>query len=115
MSHMKLQQLHKINYALLIRDQRKRYHEIREKAETDPSILSLIIDGMDQNKTNVPHSKRIEKSASSLWQLRTHLTGVLVHGHCGAAYFDLHQWPHDPNLTMNVLLQVILVSIARII
>ena len=28
------------------------------------------------------------------------VTGILVLGHWAAAYFDLHQWPHDPNLTM---------------
>ena len=64
---------------------------------------------MDQNKTNVPHLKRVEKSACNLWQLRTHLTGVLVHGHWSTACFDLHQWPHDTNLTMNVVLLILLV------
>ena len=72
--------------------------------ESDPSMLSLIIDGMDQNKTNIPHLKRVEKSAANLWHMRTHLTGVLLHGSGATAYFDLHQWPHDPNLTLNVLL-----------
>ena len=62
---------------------------------------------MDQNKTNLPHQKRVEKSASNLWQARTHLTGLIVHGKEAGAYFDLHQWPHDPNLTLNILVRLL--------
>lgn len=67
-----------LNYLLSDRDQRRRYHTIREKAETDQSIMSIIIDGMDQNATNLPHCKRVQKSDCNKWHLRTHLTGMCV-------------------------------------
>ncbi len=95
------------SYTLISRDQRQRYHRLRDKAESDPSLPSIILDGMDQNKTNLPHLKRVEKSAANLWQCWTHLTGAIIHGKQAEAYFDLHQWPHDPNLTINILARVI--------
>ena len=37
-------------------DEREKYMKHRRKAEKQPSkYISLIIDGMDQDKTNVPH------------------------------------------------------------
>lgn len=95
-------------YIHICRAQRRRYHSIRERAETDRSILSVIIDGMDQNATSMPHFKRKSKSAVNLWHLRTHVTGVIVHGKGSFTYCDILQWPHDPNLTMNILLHVLL-------
>ena len=68
--------------------------------------MSIIIDGMDQNSTNLPHMKRLQKSDVNLWYLRTHLTGVIVHGHGTCCYLDFQQWPHDPNLTCNLLIKV---------
>lgn len=59
---------------------------------------------MDQNKTNIPHFVRLTKSAQNLWTLRTHLSGVLVHGKGNFGYFDFLQWPHDCNLTITCLL-----------
>lgn len=90
----------------MFRQQRKRYHTIRERAETDSNIMSVIIDGMDQNATNLPHTKRMQKSDVNLWHLRNHLTGVIVHGHGSWAFLDFCQWPHDPNLTTNLLMKV---------
>eukprot|EP00058_Branchiostoma_floridae_P020703 XP_002606193.1 hypothetical protein BRAFLDRAFT_92067 [Branchiostoma floridae] len=71
----------------------------------DPSAyLSIIIDGMDQNKTAIPHFVQKTKE-SEKWKLKTHVTGVLVHGLGQAfAYIDNLRWPHDSNLTCNVLL-----------
>ena len=67
---------------------------------------------MDQAKTNLPNTKIIAKSTSALWRLRTHVTGVLVHtkapcGKLAFAFVDLLQWPHDSNLTITLLLNVI--------
>lgn len=100
----------------LHREQRKCYHDIRNKAETDSSIMSIIIDGMDQSKASLPHLMKVNKLAANLWQLRTHLTGVIVHGHGSEVYVDFLRWPHDPNLTINVLLRVLkeyMLKIAR--
>lgn len=103
-----------INY-IFCREQRRRYHITRERAETDRSIMSIILDGMDQNATNLPHLKRVNKTAANLWHLRTHLTGVIVHGHGAYAYTDLLQWPHDPNLTISILMEVLLRRMLEII
>ena len=69
--------------------------------------MSVIIDGMDQSKCSLPHLKRLNKSSVNLWKLRTHITGVIVHGYGSTSYVDYLQWPHDPNMTINVLLRVL--------
>ena len=86
----------------------------REKSRSEPlKYITIIIDGMDQNKTNVPSLPQQTKSTQNLWRVRTHLTGVLVHtkaekGKLAFAFYDLLQWPHDSNLTIAVLLAVLL-------
>ena len=71
-------------------------------------MMSIIIDGMDQSATNLPHLKKVSKSTVNLWHLRTHFTGVIVHGRGAEGYIDFLQYPHDPNLTINVLLRILL-------
>ena len=61
---------------------------------------------MDQNFTNLPYSKQLIKSDVNLWHLRTHLTGIIIRGHEAFAFLDFLQWPHDPNLTCNILINV---------
>lgn len=63
---------------------------------------------MDQNKTDLPHFSRKSKSASNMWVLRTHITGAIVHGRRSFAFIDVNLWPHDSNLTINVLLQILM-------
>ena len=40
-------------------------------------------------------------------QLRTHIMGVILHGHKIHFYVDLLQWPHDSNLVLNSILQTL--------
>ena len=75
--------------------------------------MSLILDGMDQNKTNLPSLVRVTKSCQNLWCLRTHLTGCLVHGVGAFNYFDFLQWSHDCNLTLCTLMETLLQIAAR--
>lgn len=63
---------------------------------------------MDKNATNLPHFKRQSKSSVNLWHLRIHITGAIVHGSGSYTYCDILQWPHDPNLTINILLHQLL-------
>ena len=75
--------------------------------------MTIIIDGMDQVKTNLPQTSLIAKSQSSLWKLRTHVTGVLVHtksphGKIAYTFVDLLQYPHGSNLTITIILKVLL-------
>lgn len=72
--------------------------------------MCVIIDGMDQAKTNLPNTKHIAKSTSALWRLRTHVTGVIVymrapHGKRAFVFVDTLQFPHDSNLTLTLLLK----------
>lgn len=91
------------------RQERKRYYMHRQKAvECPDEVISMIVDGMDQNKTNLPSFVRVTKACQSLWSLRTHLTGCLVHGVGAHNYFDFLQWSHDCNLTLCTLLQTLL-------
>ena len=89
------------------RAERHKYYHHREKARSEPlRYATVIIDGMDQSKTNLPHLTQNTKSTQNLWKLRTHLTGALLHtqspkGKLGFGYYDLLQWPHDCNLTIH--------------
>ena len=91
------------------REEREKYYCHRNKAkENMDKYACIIVDGMDQMKLMVPNLLHVMKVFSGAWKLKTHLTGVLNHGREALGYFDLHQWPHDSNLTINVLLRVLL-------
>lgn len=93
----------------MFRQERRRYYSNRQEGIENPSeVLSLITDGMDQNKTNIPSFVRTPKSCQNLWCLRTHLTGCLAHGHGCYGYFDFLQFSHDTNLTLTSVVQTIL-------
>ena len=102
-----------IFFFFFLRLERKKYHSHREKARSCPEkFLTMIIDGMDQSKTNIPNTKLISKSTSSLWRLRTHITGVILHtkAPCGKltyCFIDFIQYPHDSNLTLTVMINVL--------
>jgi len=99
-----------VNY----RRERKKYQRHREKSRAEPDkYVCLIVDGMDQAKTNLPNTRVIAKSTSNLWRLRTHVSGVLLHtkASCGKlahAFVDLLQWAHDSNLTITLLVKVLI-------
>ncbi|VDI06880.1 Hypothetical predicted protein [Mytilus galloprovincialis] len=82
----------------------------RDLAKAHPTrYLSLIIDGMNQSKTNLPHFVgRTAKSVNPGNQLTTHITGILAHGQQAFfSFLDWCQYPHDSNLKMNLLLGII--------
>ena len=63
-----------MNY--IYRAERKKYYKHRERARNNPiKYTCIIIDGMDQSKTNVPQTIKAAKSTQNLWRLRTHITG----------------------------------------
>lgn len=91
------------------RDEREKYVKHRRKAEKFPSrYLSLIIDGMDQEKTNIPHIISNPKPLAGNYTLETHVTGVRVHGRCSIMFIDCCQFKHDSNLTITMMLRVFL-------
>lgn len=80
--------------------------------------MCLIIDGMDQNKTNLPCLRKAAKSTSNLFRVRTHLTGVLDHtrtdyGKKVYVFLDILQWPHDSNLTTSLINRVLFLHMKR--
>ena len=94
--------------SIICSNERMQYHLHREIARSAPDkYLTIIVDGMDQAKTNLPNTKLISKSTSSLWRLRTHVTGVILHSTRKIihTYIDLIQYPHDSNLTITVIVR----------
>lgn len=98
----------------ILRQERRAYYLHRYKARKYPErYMTSIADGMDQHTTNVPKLRRISKAMSALSTVGTHLVGCIVHSgqsaHGKEVYgsFDYYQFPHDANLTMTVLLDVL--------
>ena len=102
-----------VPYISIFRAERHKYYHHREKSRSEPQkYATIIIDGMDQSKTNLPHLTQCTKSMQNLWKLRTHLTGALLHtqatkGKLAYGFYDLLQWPHDCNITIHILLHVL--------
>ena len=94
-------------YALLHpRREREKYAKHRHKSEKFSSkYMSVIIDGMDQSKTDIPHIISNPKAIAGAYKLETHITGVRVHGRCTVMVVDCGQFPHDSNMTIEILLQ----------
>ena len=62
------------------RNEREKYHLHPYKARKHPEkYLTIIIDGTDQSKTDIPNVHRICKSTANLQKLHTHLTRAIVH------------------------------------
>ncbi|XP_053403787.1 uncharacterized protein LOC123534087 [Mercenaria mercenaria] len=91
-------------------NERRYYYEKKDKAKDYPRrFLSLIVDGMDQSKTNLPHfTGRLLKGVDPNSFLKTHVQGILNHG-CSTfkCYVDINEYSHDSNLVMNTLLRAI--------
>ncbi|KAK3734356.1 hypothetical protein QZH41_016659, partial [Actinostola sp. cb2023] len=94
-----------VSYVTLFRSERRSYYKHREKAKSHPERFACLVqDGMDQAKLLLPRLTVIAHAYANARQLRTHLTGILNHGRQPKGYFDLFQYPHDANLTINILL-----------
>ena len=66
------------------RQERLHYYSHREAALQSPDkVMSIIIDGMDQSKTNIPLFSR----RTSTRVISQRLIGVKVHGHGNWVYF----------------------------
>ena len=73
-----------------------KYYEHRRKATENPNkYMLIIIDGMDQSKTAVPHFLEQTKSTSLMYRLKMHVTGVLVHSQHTYGFFDYGQFHHS--------------------
>lgn len=70
--------------------------------------MSIIIDGMDQHCTAIPQLHPTPKALSYTDQLNTHITGAIVHGRGQHTYIDVKEYPHDSNLTINIILNILI-------
>ena len=68
--------------------ERRKYYKHCRKARQEPDKhMSIILDGMDQAKTNLPHFQQKTKQTSGSWKLKTHVTGAIVHGQGVYGYY----------------------------
>ena len=94
-------------FSYILWQERRVYYLHRYKARRYPS------DGIDQHFTNIPSVRRITKAMSALTTVGTHLVGSIIHNRQAQnekeiyGSFDYYQYPHDSNLTMTVLLEVL--------
>ncbi|CAB4032559.1 Hypothetical predicted protein [Paramuricea clavata] len=103
-------EVHDTTAKLSRRAEREKYYKHGFKAKHEPKkYLSIIIDGMDQSKHNLSHFQVTTKVDSTATRLKTHVTGVLANCHSMAsAFLDNCEWPHDSNLTINILMRTLL-------
>jgi len=89
--------------------ERKAYYRHRFLAVSQPEEYAcIIIDGMDQNKTNVPRfSRRLPKKCDNQEQLGCTIIGALVHGDEPVMHYMPNDFKKDCNLTIQVLLNCI--------
>lgn len=89
--------------------ERRKYYKHRRKAASDPishpnkEYMSLIIDGMDQAKTQVPRVRRETSSTKNLYGVPYVTIGVLDHGHEPTVYTFPSQFAKDSSLTCDLL------------
>ena len=87
------------------RREREKYAKHRRKAQKYPgTYLSLIIDGMGQSKTDLPHIITNPKLLAGCHTLSTH---IKVHGRDIFMYIVCGTLSHDTNLTLTLLLLTI--------
>ena len=95
------------NSVIVNRTERKKYAKHRHKSEKNLyKYLSTMIDGMDQETTDIPHIISKPKAIAGAATLETHVTGDRVHGQCIVMAIDCGQYPHDSNLTIEILLRL---------
>ena len=86
--------------------QRLKYYKHKRKAKNDPKrYLSIIIDGMDQKKTNCPVLGRTVKDKPPLTQ---RVIGVIVHGICRLVYVCDDTVRGGANLIIDILRRTLL-------
>lgn len=114
----------------MCRTEREKYAKHKRKAEKQPArYMSLIIDGMDQEKTNIPHiisNPKVSEldyidsqfmatsfisffqAISGAYRLETHVTGIRAHGRKTVMAIDCNDFKHDSNLTIEIILRMLM-------
>ncbi len=98
----KLHAYHRVTYMA----ERKEYYRRCALAETDPDkYMSIIIDGMAQNHTQLPYLANVKDFGDK--KLDMHLEGVIEHGYSFTMYRTFNNVTADSNLIIHVILKQI--------
>ena len=90
-----------------VRMEREQYHRIRKlAADHESDWLCIIIDGMDQAKTNIPRANG-KRDRGDEKTIPTRIIGVKIHGRFQKFYIIPPDMPHDSNVTWSILLDCI--------
>lgn len=88
--------------------EREKYAKHQQKAgKYSDKYICVIIDGMDQDKTDIPHITSNPKAIAGAYTLDTHVTGAIAHGRCTMMAVDCGDFPHDSNLTIEVIVRLL--------
>jgi hypothetical protein len=94
-----------------IKGQKGKYYKHRRKSKSvsrnERGWLSIIVDGMDQAKTQLPNPGRMPKTLDACEAVKFHVTGVIVHGFMHMMYTWADNFPKDPNVTCSTLLEAL--------
>ncbi|XP_063954176.1 uncharacterized protein LOC135153857 [Lytechinus pictus] len=83
------------------------YKRKAEASSNSEGIISVIVDGMDQAKTYLPHFKGWSNPKDcDKYRLQPHIEGCLVHGRTFYAYLVLED-SHDSNMVINTLMKAL--------
>ncbi|VDI12358.1 Hypothetical predicted protein, partial [Mytilus galloprovincialis] len=72
-------------------ERRKYYKHIQKAKEQPERYSSVIIDSMDQSKTQLSHFLYKPKFTGNMWKLRVHFIGVLLNEISTYGFFDPSQ------------------------
>jgi hypothetical protein len=96
-----------------IENEKLMYYSNRARARKWPHLyLSVIIDGADQSKHDMPHFKDMSHMTNELRRIKMHLYGALVHGRAAYAFTMTDHEAQGHNSTIQVL-HYVLVDIAK--
>ena len=102
----KLQQ-ERLKHCEHVRRERRVYQEARQRAiDYKHTYLALIIDGMDQHKCRIPGANG-KRDHSDKGYIKPRIVGVKVHGRGRFFYVIPPQFPHDSNVTISLIMEVL--------
>lgn len=88
-------------------DEKTKYHHHRRKTRINPKkAMSLISDGMDQNKTSLLSVKRHTQATSALDPVKMAVVSSLCHSHkpyCQTFVFPSNEFPKDSSLCTTII------------
>ena len=71
------------------------------------AVLMINVDGMDQNKTNVPHESLMDKGSSCGMPLQVKLMGAIAYARGWYGFWSVPQWAASSNITLTAITKII--------